>query len=351
MESIPLVQAARLTVIAFCVFAAVLAGAAWRMSWQARRWGIALSVATAAYSICTSGAFQNTALLIGVTLAFFCACLPAIFWGFVQVLFNDADHFGLTGLAVVAAVGILGVLASDFSGLPDTFALTFSLLRRFAAIGLVGWALWALARGIRGDLVLERWRTRRWLLCLVGAYVLGILIVEIGLPRTVQPGLMAINLFVIGLLVLSLAVALTRWDLTPVPTDPGQPQANAHLPPPALPDEEYAKLIARIEHAMDHEHLYRNEGLSIANFADRLDTQEHRLRRAINQTMGYRNYNDFLHRYRLADAAQRLRDPEQQSLPVLTIALEVGYGSIGPFNRAFKARFGQTPTQYRNDNP
>jgi len=32
---------------------------------------------------------------------------------------------------------------------------------------------------------------------------------------------------------------------------------------------------------------------------------------------------------------------------VLTIALEAGYGSIGPFNRAFRERFGMTPTEYR----
>jgi AraC-like DNA-binding protein len=32
---------------------------------------------------------------------------------------------------------------------------------------------------------------------------------------------------------------------------------------------------------------------------------------------------------------------------VLTIALDCGYGSIGPFNRAFKARFGVTPSQFR----
>jgi AraC-like DNA-binding protein len=34
-------------------------------------------------------------------------------------------------------------------------------------------------------------------------------------------------------------------------------------------------------------------------------------------------------------------------LPVLSIALEVGYGSIGPFNRAFKARMGMTPSRFR----
>jgi len=32
---------------------------------------------------------------------------------------------------------------------------------------------------------------------------------------------------------------------------------------------------------------------------------------------------------------------------VLTIALDLGYGSLGPFNRAFKEMTGMTPTAYR----
>src|SRR5204863_6104559 len=82
--------------------------------------------------------------------------------------------------------------------------------------------------------------------------------------------------------------------------------------------------------------------------AAELRTQEYLLRRAINKHLGYRNFNDFLHDYRLQEAARRLESASDRALPVLTIALDCGYGSIGPFNRAFKARFGVTPTQYRN---
>jgi AraC-like DNA-binding protein len=35
---------------------------------------------------------------------------------------------------------------------------------------------------------------------------------------------------------------------------------------------------------------------------------------------------------------------------VLTIALAAGFQSIGPFNRAFKAATGQTPTEFRRRN-
>ena len=68
------------------------------------------------------------------------------------------------------------------------------------------------------------------------------------------------------------------------------------------------------------------------------------LRDLINQELGYRNFNDFLHHHRLQEAAERLA---REDLPVLTIALDCGYGSIGPFNRAFKQRHGVTPTEFR----
>jgi len=34
-------------------------------------------------------------------------------------------------------------------------------------------------------------------------------------------------------------------------------------------------------------------------------------------------------------------------VPILTIALDAGFQSIGPFNRAFKAHTGMTPSEFR----
>ena len=87
--------------------------------------------------------------------------------------------------------------------------------------------------------------------------------------------------------------------------------------------------------------------MTITALAEVLGTQEHVLRRVINRGLGFRNFNDFLHAHRLREASARLRDPAARRIPVLTIALEAGYGSIGPFNRAFRERFGMTPTEYR----
>jgi len=95
---------------------------------------------------------------------------------------------------------------------------------------------------------------------------------------------------------------------------------------------------------MTEAHAYRREGLTLAALAADLALGEAALRSLINQQLGYRNFNDFLHHYRLQEAAARLTTEE---LPILSIALECGYGSIGPFNRAFRQRFGMTPTEYR----
>jgi len=54
---------------------------------------------------------------------------------------------------------------------------------------------------------------------------------------------------------------------------------------------------------------------------------------------------DYLTRRRLERGAQRLRG--QPGSTVLSIALSVGYGSAEAFSRAFKARFGFSPTQWR----
>ena len=49
-----------------------------------------------------------------------------------------------------------------------------------------------------------------------------------------------------------------------------------------------------------------------------------------------------------SEVLRRYRD-ELPPLPVLSIALESGFQSIGPFNRAFKAATGLTPTEFRRE--
>ena len=85
----------------------------------------------------------------------------------------------------------------------------------------------------------------------------------------------------------------------------------------------------------------------IGGLAAQLGEQEYRLRRTINGQLGFRNFSAFLNSYRLAEVKAALADPAQRDVPIITIALDAGFGSLGPFNRAFREAEGMTPSEFR----
>lgn len=104
-------------------------------------------------------------------------------------------------------------------------------------------------------------------------------------------------------------------------------------------------ILAQITKAMEEGKLYTQTGLTIADLAKNLSIQEYRLRRIINQQLKFRNFNQFLNNYRIAEASTLLRESDT---PISTIALDVGYASLSVFNKAFKERYRVTPTEFRN---
>ncbi|NOX49205.1 MAG: AraC family transcriptional regulator, partial [Gammaproteobacteria bacterium] len=105
--------------------------------------------------------------------------------------------------------------------------------------------------------------------------------------------------------------------------------------------------VERIRHALESEKVYRQMGLSVHQLAEHLALPQYRLRNLIHNHMGFRNFNNLLHHYRIAEVCEALEDVGQNTTPVLTLALSAGYQSIAPFNRAFRQQHGLTPTQYR----
>ncbi|MCB1650154.1 MAG: helix-turn-helix transcriptional regulator [Pseudomonadales bacterium] len=107
-------------------------------------------------------------------------------------------------------------------------------------------------------------------------------------------------------------------------------------------------LVDRIHRVMESERLYAQPGLTIGMLASKVSMQEYRLRRLINQKLHYRNFNQYLNQYRIAEAARRLQEPGEAQVAISTIALDVGYASLSSFNKAFKELHGVTPTTFRS---
>ncbi|MDX1444369.1 MAG: AraC family transcriptional regulator [Gammaproteobacteria bacterium] len=119
------------------------------------------------------------------------------------------------------------------------------------------------------------------------------------------------------------------------------------LPDPSVADDlppRMATLLKQLD-AFLAKGGYLQQGLTIKSLSTELACPQYLLRRLINEHIGYRNFSAFLNAYRIPDACKRLATSAHE--PILSIALDLGYGSIGPFNRAFKAATGTTPTEYR----
>jgi AraC-like DNA-binding protein len=246
-------------------------------------------------------------------------------------------------------------------GLQRAVPLLFGLLAAVAAA-----AHW------RSDLV----EGRRWLRGFVVisgvGETLAAALARIGAPqgRLSSSGAL-LELALLLLIVTVVAAQMLRWrdtDLFPVTTSqrsataasPAEDCVRARHAPQieqtalqsvsAVPtDEADEPLVAQLQQMMSEQRAYRTEDLTVAGLAARLNVPEYRLRRSINRRLGHRNFNAYVNGFRLADARAALADPAKRDLPILTIALDAGFQSIGPFNRAFKAATGLTPSDFRRE--
>lgn len=106
-------------------------------------------------------------------------------------------------------------------------------------------------------------------------------------------------------------------------------------------------LAGAIERLLVEEEIYLDPDLKVADLAARLRVPDYKVSQAITGAMGHANFNQLINAHRIGAAEACLADPAQASRSILDIAMACGFGSLGPFNRAFKAKTGLTPSTYR----
>lgn len=108
-----------------------------------------------------------------------------------------------------------------------------------------------------------------------------------------------------------------------------------------------APIFERLQRHINEDHMYLDADVTISGLAKTLGVTSHRLRSLINRSMGYENFNQFLNTLRIKAILKKFDDPEFDHISILTIALDGGFRSLSPFNKAFKDMMKQTPSQYR----
>lgn len=264
----------------------------------------------------------------------------------------------------------LGVAALALANFPLGLVWNFPaaswthFLQRLAPVFFAGWSLLVVLRQSELDLVLARRSLRQAIVW--GS--LGYILVTAGSRLWLGVGALPPSFALLDSALLLLVTGLSFWlvvreanlfrDLLPPvevysgsdteqklsKVDPVQEEAAS------LSSQDLARL-PELEAWMHIERAYRRPEFQVSDLASALNLPEYRTRKLIHQGLGFRNFNVFVNHYRIAEVKQRLHDPQYRDQSILTLALEAGFGSLAPFNKAFRAEIGTTPSEYRRIGP
>lgn len=308
----------------------------------------------------TDSAFKIEFGLLASVIDFGANSIPGMFMLFCHAVFQEGKKFPRwLGIAFAAQMfieqalhrsynaGLLGTLNGWgestlvqflFFPLPDLLMLTFT-----------AYAVYWTIKDWRNDLVEDR-RLIRWVfLGVLGSAIFVIVILEsffLDTPAFDRP-LRMLVIYCIAFLAVTLFLLTMNFDSALL--------ANAirSAMPYKLRAAENLQEISEIPDlenficGFEENKYYREAGLTITGLAKKLQVPEYRLRTLINRHLGYRNFSAMLNKYRIDEACELLSDASLRNSSIYTIALDVGYQSIAPFNNAFRELKSLTPSEFR----
>jgi AraC-like DNA-binding protein len=308
-----------------------------------RRYSALFQLCGAAFIVESAPGFDALDLRWRMPIHILSSSAPAMFWITSAALFND--EFRARWYHALAWLGLATLAWRQMFGWPPALVAAYDAL----ALLFVLFAIWHALAGRGTDLVEWRRRLRVEYAVCVALYIIVIIV-----SQWLWPGILGrapfslINAIVLVGLFFLFSLRLTKDRLAPDAPQVSSARSRTDDPRPVpSATRQEAALLEALRRLLEDGKAYREDALSIASLSQSLGVQEYRLRRLINRQLGHRNFSAFVNGYRLTEVTAALADRDQAEVPILTIALDAGFGSIGPFNRAFKAHTGLTPTEYR----
>lgn len=278
--------------------------------------------------------------------------IPGLFMLYCFSIFQEQQKFPLLlaaafALQVILDSALLGLLIYspeiESSATVVFLSTSMDILMLFFVASAIYWTV----KGWRADLVDDR-RVLRWFIIgTQGALIFAVVFVENFLLQENSSSYafgQAVIVTAIAVLALGMVLVAMRFEFISLSS---VIRKVAELAEETVPENTKPFDIESFNTNFRDGLLYREAGLTISMLAKKLNLPEYRLRAFIHKQLGFRNFNAMLHEYRIEDASGALADKDKPGVPVLTIALSVGYQSITPFNNAFRQIKGVTPSEFR----
>lgn len=171
-----------------------------------------------------------------------------------------------------------------------------------------------------------------FIILLVGADLIGY-----------RVGLRPAQIFSLCLVLILYALSVLGWRQPTIQREEDKTQntySKSGISPSEIPD-----LLAGLEGLMAKKQLYLQPGLSLNQLAGFMGVRTQQLSQLLNQELK-QNFYDYINRYRIEFAKQRLIENDQASA-ILDVCFSSGFNNKATFNSAFRKFTGMTPTQFR----
>ncbi len=272
---------------------------------------------------------------------FFGMVSPGFFWLFVVALLDD--RFRLRAWHVAPPLALAAIFPLCCLQPESPAQQIASTIRVVFVLALMAHTLLVARRSLNNDLVESRRRLSATLSWVVPLLSLTIAVIEV-YEKVASKAVSAEPFLAVLLLAVSGAFAAAILSVSPALFE----SENAKTP---LPNETGMTAADRIEigrlRDLMEDSAYLQQGLTIGELAKQVGIPEHRLRRLVNNHLGYRNFSAFINDYRIREAQRRLADPALAREQITGLAFDLGFASLAPFNRAFRERLGMSPSEFR----
>ena len=304
--------------------------------YRTRLLGIAVMLGVVSYLV-SSPVFSHINLEVGPWLSLPADAVPPLLFFFTWDLFEDDREPPLLVWLIAALYLVVALWIGVERGATNSAVNIYLLVPlQLTKLGFAIGAMFIVWRGRENDVVESRLKLRRVFAASIGVIVAAVVATELVTGWKVPELVELFGMAAIFIATLMLNLAFLRINPSFVLRD------SRALAPVSSED---TSLIDALNKLMSEDLAYTNHDLRIADLAATLKVPEYQLRRTINRSLGHQNFNQFINRYRVEEAARRLVN--EPRAPVLTIALDVGFRSISSFNTAFRAHYKKTPTDYR----
>lgn len=269
--------------------------------------------------------------------------IPALVWVLAQRLGHDSYRIPIWFVFCTFIYIALMVIPNETLKLDSVLSqILFFYLPQCIKLALVIHVITVILLDSSTDLISQRRKLRLPVAITLASVVAVVVGVEISYGGDTSPliELVGAILFWILAVLITLASLQLKTPLRDLLSEQSGEQTIVDVIPSSDP------LAARLNKALTDDRCYSSHGLTLDQLAKQLSVPTYKLRSHINQTMQFRNFNQFLNSYRVNEATERLIS--QPNTPILTIALDVGFKSLSSFNSAFKSAHKLTPSEYRH---